>query len=81
MSDGRRRARAPILLLCKGGRVGRVMNNQHMQMSCPKCRVPMKLRALQHVDDPRKGGVEVEVFECISCGRLMAEAEAEPALH
>ena len=57
------------------------MNNQHMQMSCPKCRVPMKLRALQHVDDPRKGGVEVEVFECISCGRLMAEAEAEPALH
>jgi hypothetical protein len=37
--------------------------------------MPMKLRALEHVDDPRKGGVEVEVFECMFCGRLAAEAE------
>ena len=60
------------------------MNNQHMrknspqhiQMSCPRCRLPMKFRALQHVDDPRRGGLEVEVFECSACGRLSAEAEA-----
>lgn len=36
----------------------------------------MTFRALQHVDDPRRGGVEVEVFECSACGRLSAEAEA-----
>lgn len=81
MSD--RRHRAPVIILCKIGLWGRVMNNQHLQMSCPKCRVPMQFRALQHVDDPRKGGVAVEVFECRACGRLMAEAEVnpEPALH
>jgi hypothetical protein len=43
----------------------------------------MNFRALQHVDDPRKGGVEIAVFECPVCGRLAAatEVEAEPALH
>jgi hypothetical protein len=41
----------------------------------------MNFRALQHVVDPRKGGVEIEVFECPVCGRLAATTEAEPALH
>jgi hypothetical protein len=62
---------------------GRVMDDQHTPMFCRKCRVPMTFRALQHVDDPRKGGVEVEVYECLVCGRLTAaaDAKAEPALH
>jgi hypothetical protein len=57
------------------------MENRDTKTSCPKCRVPMTFRALQHVDDPRRGGVEVEVYECLVCGRLSAEMEAEPALH
>lgn len=59
------------------------MTEQHEQrkMSCPKCRVPMTFRTRQHVEDPRKGGVEMEVYECPVCGRLSAEAETEPALH
>jgi len=61
------------------------MDDHHLGNFCPKCRVPMNFRALQHVDDPRKGGVEIAVFECPVCGRLAAapevEAEAEPALH
>ncbi len=57
------------------------MDDRHLKTSCPKCRVPMTFRTLQHVDDPRKGGVEVEVYECPVCGRLTAAMEAEPALH
>lgn len=57
------------------------MGNQQLQTSCRRCRVPMNFRALQHVVDPRKGGVEIEVFECPVCGRLAATTEAEPALH
>jgi len=55
------------------------MGDQHM--FCPRCRVPIKFRTLQTVDDPRKGAVEVQVYECTVCGRLSAEAEREPALH
>ena len=57
------------------------MKDQDMKMSCPKCRVPMTFRTLQNVDDPRRGAVELEVYECPLCHRFSAEAVAEPALH
>ena len=57
------------------------MREQPTSMSCPKCRVPMTFRTLQNVDDPRRGAVELEVYECPLCGRFTAEAVAETALH
>jgi len=62
-----------------GRNTGVAMDDQHMKNFCPKCHVPMKLRAFEHVQDPRKGDVQVDVFECMFCGRLAAEAEPRTA--